>query len=130
MLFVRFALPAYVVLPTAPLTSPFQAMWRVAAAETLDNVEQLNGLAANDPVTTPVVILTALELATHRDSFPATTEEPVPPPETLRWGEKLTLADNAACHGSRCRSGEPRRPRYGRRCEPDNDQKGHCSSNS
>ena len=70
-------------------------MLSVADAETLDNVEQLNGLVANDPVIAPVVILTVLKLATQRDSFPVTVDGPVPPPDTLRRGEKLTLADKA-----------------------------------
>jgi hypothetical protein len=66
-----------------------------ADAETLDNVEQLNGLVANDPVIAPVVILTALELAAQRDSFPVTVDGEVPPLDILRRGEKLTLADKA-----------------------------------
>jgi len=70
-------------------------MLSLADAETLDNVEQLNGLVANDPVMAPVVILTALEPARQRDSFPATTDGLVPPPDTLRRGEKLTVADKA-----------------------------------
>jgi len=49
------------------------------------------GLSVNDPVTVPPVTDTALVLAEQCESLPVTSDGPVPPPDFVSGGEKVTL---------------------------------------
>jgi hypothetical protein len=90
---VNVAFPAYVVPPTLPLTLPFHAMVSDADAPVVDMVTQLRGLLANEPVTLPTVMVTALLPGVHPDSLPFTADGVVPPPDVVSGGENDTLAD-------------------------------------
>jgi len=92
---VKLALPAYVVPSTVPVRLPFHLIVSVADAPVVDNVLQLSGVVANDPVAVPLVMVTALLLVVHLESFPpATREELVPPPDAVSGGENDTFADS------------------------------------
>src|SRR5664280_2359215 len=78
-----------------PLTLPFHATLSEADAPVVDIVTQLRGLAVNDPVTVPFVMLTAEFVDEQPDNLPVTAEGPVPPPVLVSDGEKETLADSA-----------------------------------
>ena len=75
-----------------PLTLPFHATLSEADAPVVDIVTQLRGLAVNDPVTVPFVMLTAEFVDEQPDNLPVTAEGPVPPPVLVSDGENDTLA--------------------------------------
>jgi len=94
VLSVKRALPAYSVAPIVPLTAPLHEIVSVADAPVADNVAQLIGLLANDPLTLPPVIVTAALPVMQCDNSPFTVEGLLPPPDVVIGGENLTVADN------------------------------------
>jgi hypothetical protein len=76
-----------------PSTVPFHTTLSVGDAPVVVFDRQLRGLLENEPVTVPLVMVTALSLGVQPDSAPFTADGLVPPPEWVSAGEKDTLAD-------------------------------------
>jgi hypothetical protein len=75
------------------LTLPFHTTPSDADAPVVELVTQLRGLLANEPVTFPSVMVTALLLGVQPDNVPFAVDGLVPPPESVSAGENDTLAD-------------------------------------
>src|ERR1019366_9720705 len=77
-----------------PVTAPFHLIVSMADAPVADNVAQLMGLLANDPVSLPLMIVTAALPVVQLDSLPFTVEGLFPPPpDVVIGGENFSVAD-------------------------------------
>src|SRR5271168_1701745 len=96
MLGAKVALPVKVLDPTTPLTRPFQWIVNVAGVVRLERSVQVTGtLGAKVPVRLPPRIFTTPSVVVQSVSLPLVADGLVAPPDSVRRGEKVTVAEKS-----------------------------------